>query len=94
MNNYIVLVLDDVFRANVLDVFKCNVCVHLFCLQVWLSVDGGNFFMKIYKFASPTDSPPIFTSGYRYESGIWAILTRHANADDRVLCIGKTGKLF
>jgi len=58
---------------------------------VWLSIDGGNFFTKIHKFVSPTDSPPMFTAGYLYESGIWAILTRDANPDDRMLCIGKTG---
>jgi len=58
------------------------------CCQVWLSVDGGNFFSKIHKFASRPNRPPMFTAGYRYESGIWAILTRDATP---TLCIGKTG---
>jgi len=59
--------------------------------QVWLSGDGGNFFSKLYKFESVHHQPPLFTDGYRYETGIWAVLSRNQNADDRMLCVGKTG---
>jgi len=48
-------------------------------------------FERIYKFDSAHDTP-MFTAGYRYETGVWAVLTRDANPDDRMLCIGKTGR--
>jgi len=76
---------------NVVSLLKnCFLCQWL-CCQVWLSGDGGNFFTKLYKFESPHDRPPLFSAGYRYETGIWAVLTHNTNADDRMLCVGKTG---
>jgi len=57
-----------------------------------MSVDGGNFFEKIYKQDLIPFSAPLFADGYHYEYGVWAVLTHQHRPDDaRMLCIGKSG---
>jgi len=57
-----------------------------------MSVDGGNFFEKIYKHDLIPFSAPLFADGYHYEYGVWAVLTHQLRPDDaRMLCIGKSG---